>query len=284
MTTLAHKTVLLTGAAGGIGAFIARALAKAQANVVCVGRSPKPLEALAAELGSQGVRAIALPFDLQNIDAMPSLISDIEQQLGPVEVLINNAAVEKYRPFQAYTTQDIQAMSATNFLAPVTLCHLLLPDMLARGSGHIVNIASGAGKRGAPFNSVYSATKAALINWSEALRLELSDSPVQISVVCPGITDAGMFWALETEAPEQMKVTPPETVADVVVQAIQRNQPDVMLDGLTNKVFLALSQLSPQLGDRILHKVGIVETNRACAQRQIEKESRVAAAPLVTSA
>ncbi|MEN8444283.1 MAG: ketoacyl reductase, partial [Cyanobacteria bacterium J06555_13] len=129
-----------------------------------------------------------------------------------------------------------------------------------------------------------SATKAALINWSEALRLELSDSPVQMSVVCPGITDAGMFWALETEAPEQMKVTPPETVADVVVQAIQQNQPDVMLDGLTNKVFLALSQLSPQLGDRILHKVGIVETNRACAQRQIEKESRVAAAPLVTSA
>ena len=72
MTTLAHKTVLLTGAAGGIGAFIARALAKAQANVVCVGRSPQPLKALAAELNSQGVHAIALPFDLQNIAAMPS--------------------------------------------------------------------------------------------------------------------------------------------------------------------------------------------------------------------
>ncbi len=273
MKTLAQKTVLLTGAAGGIGSVIAKALADQKANVVCVGRSPAPLDALVQTLEDSGCRAIALPFDLQNIQDMPDLVSEIEQRMGSVDVLINNAAIEKFRAFQNYSLDDIQTMTATNILAPMALARLLLPDMLARASGHIVNISSGAGKRGAPFNSVYSATKAALINWSEGVRLELSDSPVNVSVVCPGITDAGMFHALETEAPEGMKVTPPEAVADVVVQVILQNQPEVMLDGLTNKVFVALSQFSPELSDRILRKVGVVETNKDCAQRQMEKEA-----------
>lgn len=272
METLTQKTVLLTGAAGGIGRFIAIALANQGANVVCVGRSTEPLEQLRGELVDLGGRAIAIPFDLQNLEAMPELLNNIEQQLGPIDVLINNAAIETFRAFEDYSLEEIQAMSTTNVLAPMALTRLILPGMKARGSGHIVNISSGAGKRGAPFNSVYSATKAALVNWSEALRLELSDSPVNLSVVCPGITDAGMFHALETAAPEGMSVTPPATVADVVIEAIQQNQPDVMLDGIKNKVFLALCQLSPQLGDRILHKVGVVDTNRACAQRQRAKD------------
>jgi len=272
MKTLAHKTVLLTGATGGIGQFIARALAKENATVVCAGRSVGKLEALTAEIKAQGGSAIAHPFDLQNLETISHTIQDIERQVGPIDILINNAAVEKFRAFESYRFDDIQAMTTTNILAPMALCHKILPGMLARGSGHIVNISSGAGKRGAPFNSVYSATKAALINWSEALRLELADTPVNISVVCPGITDAGMFHALETEAPESMVITPPADVANVILQAIQQNQPEVMLDGLPNKIFVALSQLSPQLGDKILHKIGIVETNRACAQHQLAKE------------
>lgn len=272
METLFQKTVLLTGAAGGIGQHIARALIAQQAKVVCLGRSPEPLEALKAELIDLGGSAIAVPFDLQNLSAIPGLIADIERQVGPVDGVINNAAIEQFRPFPAYDLADIQAMITTNLTAPMALTQQLLPGMLARGCGHIVNISSGAGKRGAPFNSVYSATKAGLINWSDALRLELADTPVNISIVCPGITDTGMFHALETEAPEGMKVTPPEAVAAVIIQAILHNQPEVMLDGLTNKVFAALCQLSPQLGDRILHKVGVVETNRECAQRLMAKQ------------
>lgn len=271
MKTLAQKTILLTGAAGGIGTFIARALVRAEAKVVCVGRSPDALSALAKDLKAKGGQAIAQPFDLQNIADMPAWLHSIEAQAGPVDVLINNAAIEKFRPFQDYSLADIQVMSSTNLLAPMALCRLLLPGMLARKTGHIVNISSGAGKRGAPYNSVYSATKAGLINWSDALRLELSDTPVNVSIVCPGITDAGMFHALDTEAPEGMVVTPPADVAEVVLQAILKNQPEIMLDGLTNRVFAAICQLSPQLGDRILHKVGIVETNRECAHRLAQK-------------
>ena len=82
-----------------------------------------------------------------------------------------------------------------------------------------------------------------------------------------------MFHALEMEAPESMKVTSPSKVADAILTAIVKNQPEVILDGITSKVFVALSQLSPQLGDRILHKVGIVDANRSCAQRLMKKES-----------
>ena len=126
MKTLAQKTVLLTGAAGGIGAFIARALVQAEATVVCVGRSPDPLNALVTELKEGGGRAIACPFDLQNVEAMPTLVRTIESQAGPVDVLINNAAIEKFRPFQDYSLSDIQAMTTTNLLAPMALCRLLL--------------------------------------------------------------------------------------------------------------------------------------------------------------
>lgn len=271
MKTLEHKTVLLTGATGGIGAFIARALVKAKARVVCAGRSRASLEGLRTELTAKGGDITTLSFDLQNLEEISTFIQEAERA-GPIDVLINNAAIEKYRPFQSYSAEDVQTITAINQLAPMMLCRLLLPGMLERQQGHIVNISSGAGKHGAPFNSVYSATKAALNNWTEALRLELSDSPVNISLVCPGITDAGMFHALEMEAPESMKVTPPSEVADVIITAILKEQPEVILDGITSKVFVALSQLSPGLGDRILHKVGIVEANRSCAQRLMQKE------------
>ncbi|MGD1863225.1 MAG: SDR family NAD(P)-dependent oxidoreductase [Phormidesmis sp.] len=272
MKTLAYKNVLLTGAAGGIGTFIASALVKEKATVICLGRSPDSLQALQASLTEQDGKVIALPFDLQDVAAMPALVQKIEQLAGPVDVLINNAAIEKIRYFQDYSLNDIRSISVTNLVAPMALGRLLLPGMLTRGEGHIVNISSGAGKRGAPCNSIYSATKAGLINWSDALRLELFDTPVNVSIVCPGITDAGMFHVLGMQAPENMKITPPADVADIVIRVILKNQPEVMVDGLTNRVFAALCQLSPQLGDRILHKVGIVENNRDCAQRLLEKE------------
>lgn len=277
MKTLSQKTVLLTGAAGGIGAFIARALVAAEATVICVGRSHSALSALQAELAELGGKAVSLPFDLQNLDALPTLGQEAERLAGPIDILINNAAIEKHRPFQHYSLADLQAITTTNQLAPMALCRLLLPGMLEREEGHIVNISSGAGKRGAPFNSVYSASKAALNNWTEAIRLELSDTPVNISLVCPGVTDAGMFHALDMESPGGMKVTPPSEVAEVVLSAILQNQPEVLLDGITNKVFFALSQLSPQLGDRILQKVGIVEANRDCAHRLMKKAEQTKA-------
>lgn len=272
MEVLADKVVVLTGAAGGIGAYIARALASEGATVAGVGRDRTKLDRIAAEVTDLGGKGIGVPFDLQNVSQLADLVAQIEREAGSVDVLINNAAIEKYRPFQDYSSDDLQAITATNLLAPMELCRLLLPSMLARQSGHIVNISSGAGKHGAPFNGIYSATKAALINWSEALRLEVQPHDVGVSVICPGVTDAGMFHALEMEAPEALKVTPPTVVADAVLTAIKQNSPEVNMDGLTSKVFAVISQLSPRLSDSILQKVGVVEANYDCAKRQARSQ------------
>ncbi|MEM8805639.1 MAG: SDR family NAD(P)-dependent oxidoreductase [Cyanobacteria bacterium P01_G01_bin.38] len=269
MKTFKGKAVVLTGASGGIGAYIARALAREGATVVGVARNQAALDKICAEVNTLGGKGLSLAYDLQNLAALSDLATQIRQGVGPVDVLINNAAIEKFRPFQDYSLDDLQAMTVTNLLAPMELSRLLLPAMIARKSGHIVNISSGAGKHGAPFNSVYSATKAALINWSEALRLELQDDQIGVSVVCPGVTDAGMFHALEIETSDALKITPPDVVADVVLNSIKQNRLEANLDGFTSKVFSVISQLSPRLSDTILQKVGIVEANYDCAQRQM---------------
>jgi short-subunit dehydrogenase len=274
METLTGKIVVLTGASGGIGSFIARALAKENATVVCIARSKTELDIISAEIDTLGGRGISIPFDISDLEALPDLVAQIKQTVGSIDVLINNAAIERFRPFQAYTLKDIQEISITNLLAPMELCRLFLPDMISRQSGHIVNISSGAGKRGAPFNSIYSATKAGLINWSEALRLELASNQIGVSVVCPGVTDAGMFHALNIEAPESLRATPPVEVAEVVLQAIKQNHKEVVLDGLTHRIFYAISQLSPPLGDAILQRAGIVEMNQHCAERQMQAEKQ----------
>ncbi len=275
MKTIAGKTVVLTGAPGGIGVFIARALAKEQATVVGVSRSHKGLARICAEVETAGGKGISIPFDLSKMEELPSLVQQIHQLAGPVDILINNAAIEKYRPFQNYTLEDIQSILTTNLLAPMELTRLVLPTMLDRNSGHIVNISSGAGKKGAPYNSIYSASKAGLIMWSDAIRQELATTNVGVSVVCPGYTDAGMFHVLDITPPSAARVAEPTEVADAVLQSIKHNREEVVLDGAASKLLFAISQLSPQFGDAIFRRVGVVEVNQSCAEKQMQVENLV---------
>jgi short-subunit dehydrogenase len=275
MKTITGKTAVITGASGGIGAYLARAFAREQVTVVAVSRSSEALERVCDESAALGGKAIAIPFDLAKVEELPDLVREIERLAGSIDLLINNAAIEKFRPFQEYNLQDIQAILTTNLTSPMELTRLLLPGMLERNSGHIVNIASGAGKKAAPFNSIYSSSKAGLILWSEALRQELANTDVGVSVVCPGCTNAGMFLKLDIPAPSGAKIAEPTEVADAVIQAIKQNQKEVILDGLVVKVFYALSQLSPDFGDRTIQKAGVIETNLDCAQRQMQAENLV---------
>ncbi|MBW4615283.1 MAG: SDR family NAD(P)-dependent oxidoreductase [Desmonostoc vinosum HA7617-LM4] len=275
MKTIAGKTAVLTGASGGIGVFIARALAKEQVTVVTISRSQEGLEQICTEIETEGGKAISIPFDIRQLEELPSLVQKIEQLAGPIDILINNAAIEKFRPFQNYALEDIQSILTLNLHAPMELTRLLLPSMIERKSGHIVNISSGAGKKAAPFNSIYSASKAGLIMWSEAIRQELANTNVGVSVICPGCTNAGMFLALDISVPKGASIAEPTQVADVVIQAIKQNQKEVILDGLAIKVFYALSQLSPEFGDSMIQKAGVIETNFNCAQKQMQAENIV---------
>lgn len=281
MKTITGKTAVLTGASGGIGKFIARALAKEGATVVGISRSPSGLAEICAEVETIGGQGIPIPGDLSKLSELPSLVEQIEQQAGSVDILINNAAIEKFLPFQEYSLEDLQGILNTNLQAPMELARLLLPGMLKRDCGHIVNIASGSGKKGAPYNSVYSASKAGLIMWADALGQELAETNIGVSTICPGYTNAGMYHALEINAPNATDVAEPTVVADAVVQAIAQNSKEIIIDGLTAKVFTALTQIFPQFGDKILRQVGALELNRRCAQKQMAAIKRQVASQIL---
>lgn len=272
MKTITGKLVVVTGASGGIGEFIARALAKEQATVVGISRSPEGLERVGGEVEAIGGKWLGVPFDLGELAKLPDLVAKIQQLAGrPIDILINNAAIEKFRPFQNYTLEDTQSILTTNLLSPIELTRLVMPSMLERNSGHIVNISSGSGKKGAPYNSIYSASKAGLIMWSDAIRQELADTNVGVSVVCPGCTNAGMYLALGITAPSAAHIAEPTEVAEVVLQSIVQNQKEVVIDGFNTKFLFAMSQFFPQFGDMVFQKLGVVKLNQSCAENQMQR-------------
>ncbi|MDF5714858.1 MAG: SDR family NAD(P)-dependent oxidoreductase [Rhizonema sp. NSF051] len=272
MKNIAGKTVLLTGASGGIGVFITRTFAKEQATVVCVSRSKEKLNSVCTEIEAAGGRGISLPFDINKVEELSTLVQQTNQLVGPIDILINNAAIEKYRPFQNYSLEDIQSILTTNLIAGMELTRLVLPSMLDRNSGHIVNIASGSGKKGAPYNSIYSASKASMIMWTDAMRQELANTNVGVSVICPGYTKAGMFLKFGLPAPKLARVSEPTDVAIAVLQAIKQNQGEVVLDGLLTRLLFSNIQLFPEFGDRIYRMIGLTQINKTCAENKMHDE------------
>ena len=269
MTSIAGKTVLLTGASRGIGTFIARALAKEQATVIAVSRSEDKLQEICNEIATLGGRCITVPFDISQVEKLPELVKKANQLAAQIDIVINNAAIEKYRPFQNYTLQDIQSILTTNLISGMELTRLILPSMIARNSGHIVNIASGSGKKGAPYNSIYSASKAGLIMWTDAVRQELAETKVGVSVVCPGYTAAGMFFAFGQPAPKLARVSQPTEVAAAVIKAIKQNQAEVLLDGPLTRLLFSNIQLFPEFGDKVFRWIGVNKLNKTCAENQM---------------
>ncbi|HET8619380.1 MAG TPA: SDR family NAD(P)-dependent oxidoreductase, partial [Acidimicrobiales bacterium] len=147
---------------------------------------------------------------------------------------------------------DVEHQIAVNLTAPLLLTQLVLPDMIARGRGHIVNIASIAGKAGGPFGAVYSATKGGLAHASESLRAELAGTGVNVSTVCPGfVEDVGMYARHEREAgvhaSRWIGTTTPHKVADAVVRALRANAPELIVSPGPFRVMMAAGQLFPAI-------------------------------------
>jgi short-subunit dehydrogenase len=160
---LAGANALVTGASGGIGPYLARALARAGANIAVSGRRIDALEALVAELAGVGVRAESVPADLADpADAEP-----------PIDVLVNNAGVEFAAAFASQPLEELRATIEINLCAPLLLTRRVLPGMLERGRGHVVFVASLAGKAPTPYEAVYAASKAGLIGLTRSLREDL---------------------------------------------------------------------------------------------------------------
>ncbi|MGH2729110.1 MAG: SDR family NAD(P)-dependent oxidoreductase [Actinomycetota bacterium] len=246
---LQNSVGILTGASRGIGVHLALALADKGMHLALAARSADALEQTATAVTAKGVKAITVPTDVTNRADLEKLIERTTTELGPIDVLVNNAGVEMAGYFETLDLDRIEATIATNLTAAIMLTRLVVPGMLERGSGHIVNISSAAGKAARPYGTVYSASKHGLVGFSWGLRAELGPRGIGVSVVCPGyVTGEGMFAEREKSAgkvPAALKVVTPEKVAQQTVKAIERNRAEVIVGPPLMKTADVFHALSP---------------------------------------
>jgi NAD(P)-dependent dehydrogenase (short-subunit alcohol dehydrogenase family) len=219
---LSGRTALVTGASRGIGAGIARALDRAGARVGLVARNRPLLEAVAGELGEG---AVVFEADLGDPAVPPRLADQAREQLGAVDVLVNNAAMGVRQPTVELDAELIDQLCGVNVRAPLLLIAALVPSMIERGGASIINISSVSGVTGTPRRAAYAATKGAIDAATRSLAMELGPHGIRVNSVAPGVVDTDM-WARNKAIPGVIEhveaLTPlrrwstPEDVADVV--------------------------------------------------------------------
>ena len=224
----ARKIAVVTGASSGIGRATARALALRGYDLALAARRIEPLEAITAECRTAGVRALAIPTDVSRRDECEQLIERAERELGPLDVLVNNAGFAIFDAIERAGPDDLQSMMETNYFGTVWCTQAILPAMLSRGRGTIVNVASIAGIMGYARMGGYCATKFAIIGFSEALRDEVLGRGVRVALVCPGTTNTEFFVKAERGkmpgASRLILAVSPERVAKAVVAAAEGGQ------------------------------------------------------------
>ncbi|HEY5142407.1 MAG TPA: SDR family NAD(P)-dependent oxidoreductase [Solirubrobacteraceae bacterium] len=245
---LGGRSVLLTGATGGIGQAVARRLHAAGARLTLTGRRTDVLEPLAAELGAAVIAA-----DLADRGA----VSDLAERCAQTDVLVANAALPASGSLFGFDVDDIDRALDVNLRAPVVLSRLLGEQMVARRSGHIVLMSSLAGKATSGGASLYSATKFGLRGFGQALRTDLRGSGVGVSIVFPGfVRDAGMFHDSGATLPSFVGTSTPEQVAAAVADAIVRDRAEVDVAPLTMRAGVKVAELAPTTVAALAHRIG----------------------------
>ncbi len=225
---LRGSRVLVTGASSGIGAGLAEAFAREGATVGICARRADRLAEVAERCRAHGVEAHAWVTDLSDLDAVDKLASDAVTALGGVDVLVNNAGIPKRRHVTVIDADVVEAVTTINYLSPVRLTLALLPQMLERGAGRVINVASVAATLSSPGEAAYSASKAALAVFSESMAVDLWGTGVRTLAVYPGIVDTELF-SIPDNDPLDVPVEPitvGEAVADILA-ALDRDAIEV---------------------------------------------------------
>lgn len=279
MNISSGQVVLLTGASGGLGSYMAQAFAELGTHLVLVAYPGVPLEDLKETLGKKGARAIALSADLREPSQRRLVVDKAIQEFGKIDILVNNAGVEFTCPYHQLSEENIMDVLNINLEAPMMLTHMVLPAMLKRKSGFIVNVSSLAGKSGPAFQEPYAATKAALVAFTTSLRATYRGSGVSASLICPGFVEAGIYAKLKEKtgcaAPALLGTSKPETVARAVIRAIQKDAPEIIINQYPIRPLLAFITLFPSAGEWVIRNLGAHEFFR----RVVEAQARVKTQP-----
>src|ERR1700753_1562108 len=217
----AGKRVLITGASSGLGAALARQLAAGEAVVGLIARRRGRLGEVLADCQRTSPGSAMWVADLADTPALRDLALRVWDVLGGIDVLINNAETPKRRPGPALDPDEVENVMQVNFFAPMRMTLALLPRMLARGSGLIVNVSSVGGRLGIIHETAYCASKFALCGWSEAMAVDLHGTGVSVKLIEPGPVDTEIWDQPGSEEPlYQGPKVPAEDVADGVIAAL----------------------------------------------------------------
>lgn len=262
---------ILTGASRGIGVRIAEALAREGVNLALAARSAEDLEQTAARAQELGVRAVAVPTDVTKRADLETLVERARNELGPVDLLVNNAGIEHYVHYEEIDLDEIEAIMTTNVIAAQVLTRLVLPGMIERRRGHIVNVASLAGKTALPYNVVYASSKHALVGFSWSLREEVRPHGLGVSVVCPSfVSDTGLFarWSKGRNAPKLAGMVGPDKVTRAVIKAIESDRAEIIVARGLGKVTDVVHAISPELTTGIARRSGVYDMLAKAASRR----------------
>ena len=262
MQQLAERTAIITGASGGIGPFTCRTLADEHMNLILAGLSVNALDELANSL-PKATRVLVLRTDVAQREDLERLHRTAKSTYGGVDVLVNNAGIEMFSKFHTLAIEDIAHNINVNLTSAMLLTRMLLPEMLRRGSGHIINMSSLSAKAGPPCAEPYTATKAALITFTESLRAEYRGTGVSASVICPGFVTAGIYQRIVDEtgltAPALLGTSSPEAVAQAILRAIKKDIPEIVINPGPTRLLSAIGELSPSSAEWIMRRIGIVD-------------------------
>lgn len=224
MESIKGKNALITGAGKGIGKAVAQALAAEGVNLALMARTEKDLQELAAALRASGVKVMYAVADVTDRQAVDAAIAKLGAELGSIDILINNAGTATFGKFLELEPEAWEQIIKVNLLGAYYVIRAVLPGMLSRQSGDIVNISSTAGQRGAALTSAYSASKFGLIGLSDSLMQEVRKSNIRVSTLTPSTvaTDLAIELKLTDGNPE--KVMQPEDFAELIVMQLKLNR------------------------------------------------------------
>jgi short-subunit dehydrogenase len=243
---LAGRKALLTGATGGLGRAIAKALADRGASLILSGRNGEALETLASELPGGDHRSV--PSDL----AQPGAAEQLAAEAGPVDVLVANAGLPGTGRLPEFTPEELTGALRVNLEAPMLLARAVETGMLERGSGHMVFISSLSGKSATPLSSVYNATKFGLRGFALGLRADLDPLGVGVSIVSPGtIREAGMYADSGAPPITGLGTGSPQQVAAAVLKAIEQNKVEVTVAPVQQRFLAHFALTSPGIAVKI---------------------------------
>lgn len=247
-----NKVVILTGASAGIGEATAHAFAKQGAHVVLIARRAEKLADVQADLAQYGHKTTVIPADVTVPEDRERIIQKTLDSFGRIDVLVNNAGLAMGGWLEDIDPARLQKMVDVNLTAAIQLTQQVLPTMKQQHSGHIVNVSSVAGLVLSPGQNAYAATKAGLNGFSDAIRREVRDWNISVSVVCPGWTDTDMIAQMDRKRMRRAGMIEPlivydkpETIADAIVQTVQQPRNYTLLGGIMFKAGDAWQRLSP---------------------------------------